>query len=54
MQLNYLGAASMLLFAGGLMAQPSFTNASSMLSNTASSGGCMAVVDMDMLSGRNG
>ncbi|MCB0793972.1 MAG: VCBS repeat-containing protein [Flavobacteriales bacterium] len=48
MQLNYLGAASMLLFAGGLMAQPSFTNASSMLSNTASSGGCMAVVDMDM------
>ncbi|MCB9170581.1 MAG: VCBS repeat-containing protein [Flavobacteriales bacterium] len=47
MQHPYTLTALALLVSSGLMAQPSFTNGSAMLSHNASSGGCMAVVDMD-------
>lgn len=39
--------AAALVCASAALAQPVFTNGSAILSNTASSGGCMAVVDMD-------
>jgi hypothetical protein len=44
---RYASAAALLLSASGLIAQPVFTNQSTNLSHNASSGGCMAVVDMD-------
>ncbi len=45
---RYASAAVLLLSMSGLVAQPMFTNQSALLSHNANSGGCMAVVDMDL------
>ncbi|MFT3884291.1 MAG: FG-GAP-like repeat-containing protein [Flavobacteriales bacterium] len=47
MMKQYATGALALALATGAVAQPVFTNASAALSHSASSGGCMAVTDMD-------